>query len=1181
MAQQEVHLDRERFCCSICMDLLKDPVTTVCGHSFCKSCINNHWDNGEERGSYSCPQCRQFFTPRPVLEKNTMLADLVEELKKTGLQAAPADHCYAGPEDVVCDVCTGRKLKALKSCLNCLASYCEKHLQPHLQAAALKKHKLVEPSEKLQENICSRHDEVMKMFCRTDQQCICYLCSVEEHKDHDTVSAAAERTERQRELGLRRQTIQQRVQDTEKDVKLLQQEEEALNGSADKAVEDSEEIFTEMIRQLEKRSSDVKQQIRSQQETEVSRVRELQERLEQEITELKRKDQELKQLSDTEDHNQFLHNYPSLSPLSGSTHSSSIGIRPLRNFEDVTAVVSQVRGRLQDILSETETEVLQIVSQVDVLLPQPDSRFKIQDSRFVLSKADPEPRAEFLKYSQEITLDPNTANKDLLLSEGNRKVRYMSKDQSFSDHPDRFTYWRQVLSRESLTGRCYWEVEMEVRGEVRVAVTYKNISRAGDSEESLFGSDDKSWSLSCDGNRYNFEYNSIKTPVSGPVSSRVGVYLDHSAGVLSFYRVSDTMILLHRVQTTFTQPLCAGVWISSGSTAEFFFTSDSPMKVFKPVNNKLGTVGAESLQGVNERGRSRDLFLFRGSESVLQSLAAAEMAQQEVHLDRERFSCSICVDLLKDPVTTGCGHSYCKSCINTHWDKGEERGSYSCPQCRQTFTPRPVLEKNTMLADLVEELKKTGLQAAPADHCYAGPEDVACDFCTRRKLKALKSCLNCLASYCEKHLQTHLQSAAFKKHKLVEPSEKLQENICSRHDEVMKMFCRTDQQCICYLCSVDEHKDHDTVSAAAERTERQRELGLRRQTIQQRVQDTEKDVKLLQQEEEALNGSADKAVEDSEEIFTEMIRLLEKRSSDVQQQIRSQQETEVSRVRELQERLEQEITELKRKDQELKQLSDTEDHNQFLHNYPSLSPLSGSTHSSSFRIRPLRHFEDVTAAVSQVRGRLQDILSETETEILQIVSQVDVLLLQPEPETRADFLRYSQEITLDPNTANKLLLLSEGNRKVTYMRKDQSYSDHPDRFTGWPQVLSRESLTGRCYWEVEMEVRGEVNVAVTYKNISRAGGSHECGLGHNDKSWSLYCHGNSYNFYYNSIQTRVSGPVSSRVGVYLDHSAGVLSFYRVSDTMTLLHRVQTTFTQPLYAGVYVSYGSTVELCKLK
>ncbi|XP_069367620.1 tripartite motif-containing protein 16-like [Paralichthys olivaceus] len=556
------------------------------------------------------------------------------------------------------------------------------------------------------------------------------------------------------------------------------------------------------------------------------------------------------------------------------------------------------------------------------------------------------------------------------------------------------------------------------------------------------------------------------------------------------------------------------------------------------------------------------------------------MAQRGVQLDQETFCCSICLDLLKDPVTIGCGHSYCMSCIKTHWDNEDQRGIYRCPQCREIFALRPVLVKSILIADLVEELKKTGLQAAPADHCYAGPEDVACDFCTGRKLKALKSCLDCLASYCEKHLQPHFQSPPFKKHKLVEPSEKLQENICSRHDEVKKMFCRTDQQCICYLCSVDQHKDHDTVTAAAERTERQRELGPRRQTIQQRLQDREKDVKLLQREEEAVSRSADKAVEDSEKIFTELIRLLEKRSSDVKQQIRSQQETEVSRVKELQEKLEQEITELKRRDDELKQLSHTEDHIQFLLNYPSLS-LSESTHSSSIRIRPLRNFEDVTAAVSQVRGRLQDILSETETKILQIVSQVDVLLPQPEPKTRDDFFKYPQEITLDPNTAYKRLLLSEGNRKVTLMSEEQFYPDHPDRFIDWPQVLSRESLTGRCYWEVEVE-RGGVSVAVTYKNINRAGRSDKCRFGFNDKSWRLYCDGNIYKFCHNIFQTPVSGPPSSRVGVYLDHSAGVLSFYSVSDTMTLLHRVQTTFTQPLYAAVEVyNYGSTAELCKLK
>ncbi|XP_076733000.1 tripartite motif-containing protein 16-like [Maylandia zebra] len=552
-------------------------------------------------------------------------------------------------------------------------------------------------------------------------------------------------------------------------------------------------------------------------------------------------------------------------------------------------------------------------------------------------------------------------------------------------------------------------------------------------------------------------------------------------------------------------------------------------------------------------------------------------------MDQTKICCSVCLDLLKDPVTIPCGHSYCMNCIKSFWDGEEKKKIYSCPQCRRTFTARPVLMKNTMLADLVEELKKTGLQAAPADHCYAGPEDVACDVCTGRKMKAFRSCLFCLASYCEKHLQPHYEVAPLKKHKLVEPSKKLQENICSRHDEVMKMFCRTDQQSICYLCPVDEHKGHDTVSAAAERTERQRELEVSRQNIQQRIQDREKDVKLLQHDVEAINQSADQTVEHSEKIFTELIHLIQKRSSDVKQQIRSQQETEVSRVKELEEKLEQEITELKRKDAELKQLSHTEDHIQFLHNYPSLSALSESTDSSSINIRPLSYFEDVTAAVSEVRDKLQDVLREEWTNISLTVTEVDVLLSDPpaEPKTRAGFLKYSREITLDPNTANTWLLLSEGNRKATFMNQQQSYSDHPDRFTGCCQVLSRESLTGRCYWEVEWRGRGAY-VAVAYKNISRAGNSNECKFGHNDKSWSLDCNNNSFTFWYNNIQTRVSGPRSSRVGVYLDHRAGILSFYSVSETMTLLHRVQTTFTQPLYAGLLpYYYGATAELIKLK
>ncbi|XP_022618028.1 E3 ubiquitin/ISG15 ligase TRIM25-like [Seriola dumerili] len=556
------------------------------------------------------------------------------------------------------------------------------------------------------------------------------------------------------------------------------------------------------------------------------------------------------------------------------------------------------------------------------------------------------------------------------------------------------------------------------------------------------------------------------------------------------------------------------------------------------------------------------------------------MAQQLIQLDQEKLNCSICLDLLKEPVTIPCGHSYCMSCIKTCWDEDDQKKTHSCPQCRKSFTPRPALVKNIMFAELVEEVKKANRSTSP-DHFYAGPGDVACDFCTGRKLKAFKSCLMCLASYCEQHIQPHYDVGPLKKHTLVEATSKLLENICSRHNEVMKIFCRTDQQCICYLCSMDEHKGHDTVSAVVERAEKQTELGVSRKKIQQRIQDREKDVKVLQQEVKAINLSSDKAVSKSEKILTDFICLIEEKRSEVKQQIRSHQKTDVSRVKELEDKLQQEITELRRKDADLAQLSHTEDHLHFLNNYSSLSHLSEATRLPSINPQSQPYFEDVTAAVSWVRDKLQAVLNEEWEKVSWTVTQVEVLPLQGEPKTRAEFLRYSQEITLDSNTAHTRLSLCVRNRKATLMNEDQLYPSHPDRFLELWQVLSTEGLTERCYWEVKWS--GKVSIAAAYKDISRTGPRNNCRFGFNDKSWALRCYNGTYEFRHNNKSTSIPGPRSSRIGVYLDHRAGTLSFYSVSRTMNLLLRVQTTFTQPLYPGFWLpgSAGDTAELCELK
>uniref|UniRef100_A0A3Q3GCN5 B30.2/SPRY domain-containing protein n=1 Tax=Labrus bergylta TaxID=56723 RepID=A0A3Q3GCN5_9LABR len=188
------------------------------------------------------------------------------------------------------------------------------------------------------------------------------------------------------------------------------------------------------------------------------------------------------------------------------------------------------------------------------------------------------------------------------------------------------------------------------------------------------------------------------------------------------------------------------------------------------------------------------------------------------------------------------------------------------------------------------------------------------------------------------------------------------------------------------------------------------------------------------------------------------------------------------------------------------------------------------------------------------------------------------------------------ELTLDPNTAHRNLKLSDNNREVTHVTEDQSYPEHPDRFEYWYQLLCRNGLTGRCYWEVEW--RGDVDISVSYRGITRKGDSDDYGLGSNNQSWSLTCWSDDgypacgritdLPLYSSSVSNRVtdlllsSSSVSNRVAVYVDCPAGSLSFYTVSsDTPIHLYTFNTTFTEPLYPGFRLwSDDSSVSLCSL-
>ncbi|XP_048020076.1 tripartite motif-containing protein 29-like [Megalobrama amblycephala] len=349
------------------------------------------------------------------------------------------------------------------------------------------------------------------------------------------------------------------------------------------------------------------------------------------------------------------------------------------------------------------------------------------------------------------------------------------------------------------------------------------------------------------------------------------------------------------------------------------------------------------------------------------------MAEASISEAEDQFSCPVCLDLLKDPVTIiSCGHSYCMSCVTHHWNQQDHNAVYSCPMCKRTFTPRPALYKNVVFAKMVEKLKMTKVKITLN---YAGPGDVECDVCTGRKYKAVKSCLQCLESYCQIHFERHEAFRTGKRHKITDATGRLQGMICSKHDKQLEIYCRTDQRCICYLCTMDEHRNHDTVTAVAERTEKQKSLEERQRKVQQIMQETEKRIQELKDAVKTHKHSAQTAVEDSERIFTELIHYIEKSRSEVTQMIRDEEKAKVSRAEKVLEELERDISDLRRREAELEQLSHTDNHILFLQGFKSLPSPSTSSDFSGITDCSFS-FDDVGKSVSQLKEKLEGLCKE-------------------------------------------------------------------------------------------------------------------------------------------------------------------------------------------------------------
>nr|XP_055075332.1 E3 ubiquitin-protein ligase TRIM39-like [Misgurnus anguillicaudatus]XP_055075333.1 E3 ubiquitin-protein ligase TRIM39-like [Misgurnus anguillicaudatus] len=491
--------------CSICLDVFTDPVSTPCGHNFCKICLKKCWDNSQD---CSCPNCRETFKQRPELKINTTLRDLVDEHKKKSLEKQPK---------VLCDICEEVKLKSVKSCLVCQSSYFETHLEPHMRVTGLQKHKLVDPVNNLQDYICQKHERPLELFCRDDQTCVCLICTVTDHKNHNFVSVKEESEEKKIELLKTQTDVQQKIQDRIKKIQDIKHSGELRRRNTEKEKAASMKIFTDLIRSIERCQSELMKMMEEKQKAAEKQDEDLIKDLEQEITELKRRNTELEKITNTEDHLHII-----------QIHSSICRPLNIKNWPEISmkshvSVVETMRSLTQ--LQETLNEKL---------------------SQAVLKRMQ--------EYAVDVTLDPDTANPYLILSDDNKQVRHGDIKHELPDNPKRFDMYLIVLGKQGFSsGRFYYEVQVKGKTDWTLGVARESVKRKGIITQTP---DDGFWSVWM---RSENEYRANAGPdvsLSLKVKpQKVGVFVDYEEGLVSFYDVESRSYIYSFTNQSFNEKL--------------------------------------------------------------------------------------------------------------------------------------------------------------------------------------------------------------------------------------------------------------------------------------------------------------------------------------------------------------------------------------------------------------------------------------------------------------------------------------------------------------------------------------------------------------------------------------------------------------------------------------------------
>ncbi|XP_036408062.1 E3 ubiquitin-protein ligase TRIM21 [Megalops cyprinoides] len=525
--------------CSICLDLFSDPVSTPCGHNFCQRCIGSYWATS---AACSCPLCKRQFNERPELSVNKVFAMIADKYKESRYGAVAPDPEKAGDgvaaaAGIACDVCTGRKQPAVKSCLTCTASYCEAHVQPHLETPCYSHHQLMEPHEALRGRTCSTHNRLLEVYCRTDERCICAICVLEEHRTHRTVSVQTERANKQKLLGKTELEIQSRIK--EKTVRLteLKSKVDSLRNFAQGEVSEVEQILVDMSQAVERIRGELVGGIQEKQATMEARGHGLISRLEGELGQLQTQRANLEMQASSEDHIGFLKSFEAANNLlpMDPEEPEPDGLELHLPLGEVKRALAELRDRLEEI------HMGEIRSQRSVSLPESESMMSLQgmrrrewslrDLRRIRSGSGIK---KLRAYADDINLNPVTAYPFLILSDDRKQVKRGEKLQFYRNSAQRYDVWSCVLAKEGFSsGRHYWELQVGENKDWKVGVVRESAQRKGLFDMSpangYFG---LWWGGS--------QLRALTAPplVKIKISSRlrrVGVFLDCEEGLVAFY----------------------------------------------------------------------------------------------------------------------------------------------------------------------------------------------------------------------------------------------------------------------------------------------------------------------------------------------------------------------------------------------------------------------------------------------------------------------------------------------------------------------------------------------------------------------------------------------------------------------------------------------------------------------